>query len=160
MPYADNDSKFVAVINTRHALPVVLNALAHSAYGLSGKPGAPDGLLDYANAATGFASKIHEFPFIVLECRSAAAMRQLLARCTAADGVVYNVFSTSMVGPSATEQREATAAAPADDLDLVVVVLFGAREKVDPLTKKFSLIKGGPIAPAAPANAAAGTVIA
>jgi hypothetical protein len=29
-----------------------------------------------------------------------------------------------------------------DSLDFVVVVVFGAREDVEPLTKKFSLFKG------------------
>lgn len=142
MAYADNESKFVAVVNQKHPLPVVLNALAHAAYGLSGKHAAPAGLLAYSNTATGFVALVHQYPFIVLSCTRAAALRKLLLDGMAAKGIVYNAFSTSMIGPSALAQREATARAPADDIDLVVVLLFGRSDLVDPLTRKFSLLKG------------------
>jgi hypothetical protein len=47
-----------------------------------------------------------------------------------------------MIGRSADAQITATQAAAGEGLDFVLVVLFGPREDVEPLTKRFSLFKG------------------
>jgi len=52
MTYENNGKKFVAVINRKHPLPVILNALAHTAFGMSGKGAHVGHLLDYHNVPT------------------------------------------------------------------------------------------------------------
>jgi hypothetical protein len=151
MAYDNNSRKFVAVINRKHPLPIILNALAHSAIGLSAKTGGQEQLLDYPNAASGFAAKISEYPFIMLEAKNSNQLRTLFDAAKEDNTLVYNVFTTSMIGASAQAQIDATRAAAGDALDFVVVVLFGEREQLDPLTKKFSLVKAA--APAVTAEA-------
>lgn len=142
MAYADNASKFVAVINRKHPTPVVLNALAHTTFGLSGIAGVGN-LLDYQNDACDFAAKIDESPFIILEAKNSNQLRVLLSNVkeTSSTRIAYNVFTTSMIGPSAAAQLEATRTERDEALDFVVVVIFGAREGVEALTKRFSLFK-------------------
>lgn len=141
MAYDNNNRKFVAVINRKHTLPVVLNALAHAAIGISARTGGMDRLLDYPNQASGFAAKISEYPFIILEAKNGNQLKTLLGGVIDDGALAYNVFATSMIGTSAAGQIASTLTAHGDGLDLVVLVLFGEREKVESLTRKFSLLK-------------------
>lgn len=142
MAYENNDRKFVAVLNRKHSLPVILNALAHAAFGMSGKGHHVGRLLDYPNHATGFLAKVDESPFIILDAKNSSQLQTLVSVASDAPNVAYNVFTTSMIGRSASAQMAATQAAVGEGLDFVVVVLFGPREDVEPLTKRFSLFKG------------------
>ncbi|AKU24046.1 DUF2000 domain-containing protein [Massilia sp. MB5] len=148
MAYENTERKFVALVNRKHPLPVLLNALAHASNGLTAKTAGRDKLLDYPNQASGFAAKISEYPFIILEAKNGNQIRNLLPQVMADDSLDYNVFTTSMIGASATQQIEATLAAADEQLDFVVLLMFGERGKVEPLAKKFSLLK----APSAPAE--------
>lgn len=141
MTYENNDRKFVAVINRKHSLPVVLNALAHTAFGMSGKGPHVGRLLDYPNHATGFLARVDESPFIILEAKNNAQLQVLATAVMDRARLVYNVFTTSMIGSSVDSQLASTRDAIGDNLDFVVVVLFGLREDVEPLTKRFSLFK-------------------
>ena len=142
MAYENNDKKFVAVVNRKHPLPVILNALAHAAFGMSGKGPHVGRLLDYPNQATGFSAKVDESPFIILEAKNSSQLQTLVSVAMDSTHVAYNVFTTSMIGRSADAQISATQAAAGEGLDFVLVVLFGPREDVEPLTKRFSLFKG------------------
>lgn len=141
MTYENNDQKFVAVINRKHSLPVVLNALAHAVFGISGKGPLVGRLLDYPNNATGFLACVDESPFIILEAKNSAQLQMLATATMDKARLVYNVFTTSMIGRSADSQIASTRDAIGDNLDFVVVVIFGFREDVEPLTKRFSLFK-------------------
>lgn len=141
MTYENNDRKFVAVINRKHTLPVVLNALAHAAFGLSGQGAHVGRLLDYPNHATGFLARVDESPFIILEAKNSDQLQMLAMAAMDRARLAYNVFTTSMIGRSADSQIASTRDAMGDELDFVVVVLFGLRENVEPLTKRFSLFK-------------------
>jgi len=142
MAYENNEMKFVAVVNRKHSLATILNALAHTAFGLSGKGVNPEHLLDYSNSASGFLAKIDEYPFIILDAKNSNQLQTLVSSVMSNQRIAYNVFTTSMIGTCAEAQLKATREALNDGLDFVVVVLFGAREDVDPLTRKFSLTKG------------------
>lgn len=141
MAYENNGKKFVAVINRQQPLPIFLNALAHTAFGISGKGAEVGNLLDYRNSATCFEAKIDEYPFIILEAKNSNQLKTLTLNVVENRRIAYNVFTTSMIGMSAQAQREATLNATDESLDFVVIALFGAREDVEPLTKKFSLFK-------------------
>lgn len=142
MSYLNNEKKFVIVVNRQHAIPTILNALAHAVQGMSGKKGGPGNLLDYRNTATGFEAKIDEYPFIVLEAKNSLQVQTAVTRAMNDANLSYNVFTTSMLASSAEAQLQATLDAVDENLDFVLAVLFGAREDVDPITKKFSLFKG------------------
>ena len=142
MTYENNDQKFVAVINRKHELPVTMNALAHAAFGMSGKGRQIGRLLDYPNNATGFLAHVDESPFIILEAKNSSQLKMLTIAAMDNARLTYNVFTTSMIGSSANGQIAATRDAIDEGLDFVVVVLFGLREDVEPLTRRFSLFKG------------------
>ena len=119
-----------------------MNAVAHAAFGLAHKATIDGRALTYANPSADFDARISEFPFIVLETHNSGQLSGLLKRAQGTDGVDYNVFTTSMIGSSAEAQISATANASPESLDYVLVMLFGDRDRVDPLTKKYSLFKG------------------
>ncbi|MBU6439289.1 MAG: DUF2000 domain-containing protein [Betaproteobacteria bacterium] len=140
--YENTDRKFVGIVNRKHALPTLMNALAHTAFGISGW-GDPIGhLLDYQNESVGFSSKIDESPFIILEARHSNHLRALVSSVSGQAHLRCNAFTTSMIGRSASEQLSMTRTASADQLDFVAVVLYGPREHVEPLTRRFSLYRG------------------
>ncbi|HEV2675655.1 MAG TPA: DUF2000 family protein [Aliidongia sp.] len=141
MAYADNHKKFVAVINRRHSLPTALNALGHVTAGLAARLGQEPDYLDYPNLAEGFVAAISRFPFIVLEAKNSSQLAAL-RRAAAQRDLPHNVFISAMIGGSSAEhQVELTGAARGHDVDYVTIVLFGKTEDLDPLTRKFSLLR-------------------
>jgi Protein of unknown function (DUF2000) len=141
MAYENNHRKFAVIVNRSHPVHVVMNAVAHTAFGLAHKVSTDGRVLAYTNQATGFEARISEYPFIVLESKNGSQLATLLEKAREDESISYNVFTTSMLGASADAQIIATARAPAESLDLVLLVLFGDRDRVDPLTKRFSLLK-------------------
>lgn len=141
MAYENNEKKFIALINRKHSLPVILNALAHTSFGISGKGDNVGNLLDYSNMASGFQAKIDEHPFIILDAKNSNQLQKLVESVIDKSCIAYNVFTTSMIGISAEAQLKATLDVSGDELNIIVVVIFGSREDVEPLTKKFSLSK-------------------
>jgi hypothetical protein len=115
-----------------------MNALAHVTAGLAAHLGEEVGYLDYDNDADKFSAKIAKPPFIILKAKNSNQLATL--RSAAADiGIPYNVFISAMIGRSAEEQLNQTKAAAGSSLDYWAVALFGDAEKLQPLTKKFSL---------------------
>src|SRR6218665_4218518 len=70
MAYENNEMKFVTVVNRKHSLASILNPLAHTAFGLSGKGVNPEQLLDYSNSASCFLAKIDLYLFIILHAQN------------------------------------------------------------------------------------------
>src|SRR5258708_31891456 len=124
MAYENNDRKFLAVINRKHSLPVILNALAHAAFGISAFTAGRDRLLDYPNRATGFVARINEYPFIILEAKNSSQLKTLVGSVVGHESIALNAFTTSMLGPSAEAQIQSTLTADGDMLDFVLVTLF------------------------------------
>lgn len=139
--YANNTKKFTAVLNKRHPMGLQFNALGHLAAGLVGRVGdeCPE-FLEYKAPEEGFVSLISTYPVIILGADNNNQMRRLCAAIIGS-GLPYNIFTTSMVGQSAAEQVAATAAAPSDTLEYVGMIVFGAADVIDPLTKRFSILK-------------------
>lgn len=141
MQYLNNQSKFVVVINKKHSLPVVMNSITHISYGISKEIEDSSKILNYENVDLGLNAQISEFPFIILETNNSNQLLKLIQTAKGTDGVKLNFFSTSMLGYSAEDQINATKNASLEDLDFVSVILFGTKEIIEPLTKKYSLIK-------------------
>jgi Protein of unknown function (DUF2000) len=149
MGYSDNALKFTAVLNKKHDVPVLMNALAHLASGLGGTvPAEEADFLEYHCPAGGFVSMLSRYPYIVLAAKNGNQIRTLREDLQAA-GIRHNVFVNAMLGSSAAKQVAATKNAELADLDFIAITFFGPAEVTDPLTKKFSLFRISVAEPAA-----------
>ncbi|QHH92915.1 DUF2000 domain-containing protein [Acinetobacter gyllenbergii] len=141
MQYLNNQNKFVVIVNKKHSTPTIMNSITHISYGVSKQTHDLSNILNYENSDLGLSAKISEYPFIILETNNSNQLLKLIQTAKNADGIALNFFSTSMLGHSAEDQINATKNAKLEELDFVSVILFGAKEIVEPLTKKYSLIK-------------------
>ncbi|WP_336012079.1 DUF2000 domain-containing protein [Acinetobacter calcoaceticus] len=141
MQYLNNQSKYVVVINKKHSIPTIMNSITHISYGITKEINDLSNILNYENSDLGLSAQISEYPFIILETNNSNQLLKLIQTAKDTDGVKLNFFSTSMLGYSAEDQINATKIATLAELDFVSVILFGTKEIVDPLTKKYSLIK-------------------
>lgn len=142
--YADNQSKFIAVLNPKVETAKLLNCLGHITAGIVGKCQKLEDLqfLSYEFAADwATPSAIGLYPFIILTAKNNNQLKTLHLAANEAD-ILHNVFTDSMLGGSATEQMQNTKTAKIDDLTYFGIVLFGTAEELTPLTRKFSLFKG------------------
>lgn len=140
--YANNDHKFVAVLNRKEELPKLLNALGHISAGITAQHDDVPGMkfLDYEDADGGSHPGISHYPYIVLAARNGNQIRTL--RQAAIDGdITYTDFADSMLGQSAEDQLNRTKQTSEEELNYLAIALFGPADKLDPLTKKFSLFK-------------------
>jgi hypothetical protein len=142
--YADNDYKFVAVLNEKIEMHRLLNALGHMTAGLVSQASDPASMrfLCYKDADGGLHPAISHYPFIVLSARNGNQIRTLRQGAIEA-GLVYNDFVATMIGSSAENQLAKTQAAREADLEYFGICLFGPSEVLGGLTRKFSLFKGG-----------------
>ncbi|HQS96714.1 MAG: hypothetical protein B7X90_11465 [Novosphingobium sp. 17-62-19] len=140
MTYMDNEVKFTCILNRKVAPPQAFNAMAHALIGLAGSQVASLDLLDYRFAQDSFHSLISRCPVIILRADNASQLRTT-ARAAREAGLAANLFAGSMVGPSADAQVSATLATDLGEADAVALCLFGQAERLDPLTRKYSLIR-------------------
>lgn len=154
MAYQDNHKKFVAVLNRKHPLPRLLNGVTHAAIGMAPRiDHASAEFMSYPNDQDGWDATLTRFPFIILEAKNSSQLATML-QAAREQGIAHNVFTTSMIaGGTAAQQVINTKAATGDDLDYMVVTLFGDATAIDPLTKKFSLFKDKEAVAAAPVAA-------
>jgi hypothetical protein len=140
--YNDNDYKFIAVLNKKIEMPKLLNALGHISVGL---PSLTTDIrqmefLQYSDADRSLHPAISRFPFIVLASENSNKIRSLRNAAIAQD-ILYNDFTESMLGISAENQLQQTREKKEAELEYYAILLFGHSEKINPLTKKFSLFK-------------------
>ncbi len=141
MQYADNQSKFVAVLNRKIELPKLLNALGHITAGLvSLIPTDAQEFLTYKDADGGLHPAIAKSPFIVLQADNSNQIRTVRKQAIEM-GVAYNDFTESMLGNSAEEQLQQTVQTKDDDMNYFGIILFGDSETLKTVTKKFSLFR-------------------
>jgi hypothetical protein len=143
MLYADNEAKFVAILNRKITVPRLMNALGHSTAGLISL--CPDTetmkFLRYEDADGGAHPAISHFPFIVLEAKNGNQIRTL-RQTVIEQGILFNDFADKMLGGSAEEQLQNTRNTKESDLEYFAIVLFGPAEVLNVLTRKFSLFRG------------------
>ena len=141
--YADNEYKFVAVLNEKIALPRLLNAMGHMTAGLVARQ---NGHLDsswlcYEDGDGGIHPAISRHPFIILSAKNSNQIRTL-RQAALQHGVAYNDFTDTMLGASAEDQLARTAGTREQDLEYFGICLFGRAEELHPLTRRFSLFRG------------------
>lgn len=141
MSYLDNNSKFTAVINKRIPINRLMNALAHTTAGLAvSLPPEVNDYLSYQSSDHCVNAQISRFPFIILEAKNSNQLKTLYT-ASLTTGLKANCFTSSMIGTSAEDQLQKTVDSHSDDLEFWAVLIFGAANHINPLTKKFSLLR-------------------
>ena len=137
------NQKVVIVLNERIEAGRLLNAAAHLAlgYGASrGESGRTElHLLNYVSASGEAYPNISALSLIVLKA-TPGQLRTVWQRAHA-EGIACMSFTNTMTEGTYVEQLERTEKTPVDELVFFGVLLFGSREQLDPLTRKFSLFR-------------------
>ena len=93
---------------------------------------------NYEDADGNAHSNISDNPFIVLQADNSNKIRTLREALTEA-GIHFVDFTSTMTVGTYAEQQEQTKATPEADIEYWGIVTFGEVEKLNAMTKKFSL---------------------
>ena len=142
---ADNQNKWVAVLNRKVPTPQLMNALGHLA--LTMQSVCPDDTAKrvhrYDGADDTIYATLSHWPVIVLKADNGNHLRTLHQIATAA-GIPCQAFVSTMLAGSAEAQLTQTETARHDTIEFMAVFLFGPNETLHRLTKKFSLFANVP----------------
>ncbi|MDM4018199.1 DUF2000 domain-containing protein [Roseiconus lacunae] len=140
MNYADNEAKWVVVLNRKVSVPKLLNALGHLALTMPQTCDDPttEVIHDYHDSNGDLMSRISNWPVIVLKAKNGNQLRSL-RKAAGEQRVSCQAFADSMLAESAEAQITQTLSTPEADVEYFAVMLFGDSEKLNALTKKFSL---------------------
>ncbi|MFF4603455.1 DUF2000 domain-containing protein [Streptomyces sp. NPDC001339] len=142
----DIEYKFVVALKAKLDQGVAANAASHLSLGLVAKAAAerPELLphmsfLNFPDADGGAHAPVSGLSLVVLEGRP-AWLRRLRHESSSA-GLLCTDFTAQMTGGSYTDQLERMSRTAEAELDFYGVAVFGPCTEVDPLTKKFSLLR-------------------
>jgi hypothetical protein len=141
----DSRYKFVVALKAKLPPGVAANAASHLCLGLAAKAATEQpellhkmSFLAFSDADAGSHAPISGLSLVVLEGRP-AWVRRLRDQADAA-GLLYTDFTAEMTGDTYAEQLDRMKTTPEQALDYYGVAVFGQRDVLDPLTKKFSLL--------------------
>ncbi|TSC88355.1 MAG: hypothetical protein G01um101416_23 [Microgenomates group bacterium Gr01-1014_16] len=132
--------KFVAILNKKIPVGALMNALGHMAAGLAGSyPNLSEMRFDsYVDKDGNDHKNISDNPFIILQADNFNQIRTL--RQQLVEKAIHFVdFSNTMTTGTYLEQQERTRNTPEDQLEYYGICMFGEKETINQLTKKFSL---------------------
>jgi len=136
--------RIAIILNEKVDFGRLLNAAAHLALGFGAAADQPTRLAlrlqNYADASGDSHANISALSLVVLKANG-NQLRTLKGRVAAA-GLQTVDFLETMTGGTYAEQLERTRASSPDDLEYLGILVFGTREELDPLTRKFSLFRG------------------
>jgi hypothetical protein len=143
MEYIPITHKFVAVLNRKIPAGNLMNALGHATAGLVAAYSELTELrfADYADKDSGIHQSISDNPFIVLQADNSNKLRSL-RKVLAESEVCFVDFTSAMTVGTYVEQHERMRQTAEVELEYYALVMFGPIEKIEPLTKKFSLWRG------------------
>lgn len=132
--------KFVAVLNKKIPVSNLLNALGHMAVGLSDSYSNKEEMRfdNYIDKDEGVHKSISDNGFIILQADNSNQIRNLRNECIKS-GVHFVDFTSTMTVGTYKEQHERTKLTPESELEYYGIAMFGNKEILNPLTKKFSL---------------------
>jgi hypothetical protein len=141
--YHQPTHKFAAVLNKKVPIGKLMNALGHATAGLvASYPEVKEMRFGgYTDKDGGVHANISDNPFIVLQADNSNKIRTLRQGLSEA-GIYFVDFTSTMTEGTYAEQRERTAQTAEADLEYYGIVVFGEIEKINQLTKKFSLWRG------------------
>ncbi|MBD2809610.1 DUF2000 domain-containing protein [Xenorhabdus sp. Vera] len=137
--YEDNDKKIYVILSNNHENSILFNAACHLTAGIVDSVQGMS-FHRYYNESSEFVANISHYPIVILKAKNSNQLKTLTEKCHQ-EKIQYNFFTTSMISHSAEQQKEDTLNAPVEELDFVAVALYGDRDILSPLTKKFSLFK-------------------
>ena len=132
--------KFVAVLNKKVPTGNLMNALGHMTAGLAGSyPNLPEMRFDtYFDKDGGQHKSISDNPFIILSSDNSNQLRNLRNELISS-GVHFVDFTSTMTVGTYAEQQERTKNTPEAELEYWGVCMFGPKDILGSITKKFSL---------------------
>ena len=133
--------KFAVILNKKIEPGTALNACAHMTATLVARADTETrnymSFVDYLDA-NGNAHPVSALSLVVLSAKNSNQIRT--ARLEAIEASLpYADFTQSMTGDTFVEQMDRTGALREEDLDYWGVAIFGLKEAIDPITRKFSL---------------------
>ena len=134
--------KFVAILNKKVDVGKVLNVLAHMTVSLVAQASTNEdreamGIVDYQDR-DGSSHKASKNSFVILQADNGNQIRN--ARNLAKEnGLQFVDFTNTMQEGTFLEQLDRTRQTAESELDYYGLVLFGEIEKVNEITRKFSL---------------------
>ena len=134
--------KFVAILNKKIPVNLLMNALGHMAAGLSASyPNKEEMRFDsYIDYDGGDHKSISDNPFIILAADNSNKIRTL-RNALIEKGVHFVDFTSTMTVGYYLEQQQRTKETPEAELEYYGICLFGEINQVNELTRKFSLWK-------------------
>lgn len=134
--------KFVAVLNKKIPVNLLMNALGHMAAGLSASYSNLqemrfDGYFDKDNNEH---KSISDNPFIILQADNSNKIRTLRLALNE-KGIHFVDFTSTMTVGTYLEQQQRTKATPELELEYYGICFFGEVNQLNELTRKFSLWK-------------------
>lgn len=135
-------NKFVAVLNKKIPVGLLMNALGHMAVGLSASyPNIPEMRFDsYFDKNGGEHKSISDHPFIILSADNSNQIRSLRNELISA-GIHFVDFTNTMTVGTYAEQKERTKNTPEEQLEYYGTCMFGDKATLNQLNRKFSLWK-------------------
>lgn len=132
--------KFVAVLNKKIPVNILMNAIGHMAAGLSASySNTLDMRFDSYFDKDGNAHKsISDNPFIILSADNSNQIRNLRLSLIE-KGIHFVDFTSTMTVGTYLEQKQRTKETPESELEYYDICLFGEINQVNELTKRFSL---------------------
>lgn len=136
----DLTNKFVAVLNEKIPVGILMNALAHMAAGLAASSEDLSAMRfdSYFDKDGGEHKSISDHPFIILKAENSNQIRSLRKDLMTLKTHFVDFTSTMTVG-TYVEQKERTKNTAEADLEYYGICMFGDKETLSELTKKFSL---------------------
>jgi hypothetical protein len=140
MIYTPTTHKFVAVLNKKIEIGKLMNALGHMSAGLVGCYSKLEDMRfgNYIDKDNNDHKSISDNPFIILQAANSNKLRTLRYELIA-NNIHFVDFTNTMTVGTYAEQQEKTLQTSEIDLEYWGICLFGEIEKINSLTKKFSL---------------------
>lgn len=134
--------KFVAVLNKKVPVNILMNSLGHMAAGLTALYPEINEMRfhDYEDKDGNKLPSISDNPFIVLRADNSNKIRTL-KEAFSRGGINFTLFSDTMTQGTFSYQHELTKNTKEEDLEYYGICAFGKIKDLDKYTKKFSLWK-------------------
>lgn len=132
--------KFVAVLNKKIPVNLLMNALGHMAVGLSASYSniAEMRFDTYFDKDGGIHKSISDNPFIILQADNSNQIRNL-RKSLIERNIHFVDFTNTMTVGTYLEQQQRTKETPELELEYYGLCLFGGINQINELIKKFSL---------------------
>lgn len=135
-------NKFIAVLNKKIPVNLLMNAIGHMAAGLTALYTDTSVLRfdSYIDKDGGDHKSISDHPFIILAADNSNKLRTFRQALLEKD-IKFTDFTSTMTVGTYAEQKERTKNTPEIELEYYGVCTFADKEVLNQLTRKFSLWK-------------------